>query len=281
MEPQLRLSRRTDRIFASELQYVEHLRIAGSRCQPPQLLLACSADCRHDRPADHRTLLRRHVDPPGPPHPLHPRRIGHLDARPGAHAQLSAPAGLRPAGHGGLHPALHGPLVQRHDAALPGAGGRHARRFAEDAGLRRADLPDQSGRRHRSHPAAAHDADGRLGRNRPGPGAGAHRLLLLHRRGDPAAHGPRHRVPHPRIPARGVRPLQRHPQGGERRPASGLPHAAAQRTAGDGPSRHHAVLLLGGALPHVDLPQTRHHGRRHRPSGRCSPTAPRRHGSAC
>lgn len=40
--------------------------------------------------------------------------------------KLPQTARLRPARHGGFHPAVHGFVVQRHDAALPGAGGRHA-----------------------------------------------------------------------------------------------------------------------------------------------------------
>lgn len=72
LEPQLRISRRTDRIFAPELQYVEHFRIAGCRCKPPELFLARGTAGRHDHPADHRALLRRNVDPSGPPHSLHP-----------------------------------------------------------------------------------------------------------------------------------------------------------------------------------------------------------------
>lgn len=58
-----------------------------------------------------------------------------ISALAGAHAQLPQTARLRPARHGGFHPAVHGSVVQRHDAAFPGAGGRHARRFAEDTGL--------------------------------------------------------------------------------------------------------------------------------------------------
>lgn len=86
----------------------------------------------------------------------------------------------------GFHPAVHGFVVQRHDAALPGAGGRHARRFAEDTGLRGTNLPDKPRCGRRRYPAARHDMARRVGRGRSGACFAAHRLLLLCRGRDPA-----------------------------------------------------------------------------------------------
>ena len=201
LEPQLRLPRRADRIFAPEFQHVEHLRIAGGRCQPPELLLASSTAGRHDRSTHRGAFFRRHLDALGPPHPLHPGRVADLGAGAGAHAQLPQTARLRSARHGGFHPAVHGSVVQRHDAAFPGAGGRHARRFAEDTGLRGTNLPDKPRCGRRRYPAARHDMARRVGRGRSGACFAAHRLLLLCRGRDPAAHGARHLVQDAGTPA--------------------------------------------------------------------------------
>lgn len=229
LEPQLRLPRRADRIFAPEFQHVEHLRIAGGRCQPPELLLAGGTAGRHDRPAHRGALFRRHLDALGPPHPLHPGRVADLGAGAGAHAQLPQTARLRPARHGGFHPAVHGSVVQRHDAAFPGAGGRHARRFAKDAGLRGTNLPDKPRCGRRRYPAARHDMARRVGRGRSGACFAAHRLLLLRRGRDPAAHGARHLVQDAGIPARGVRPLQQPLRGGCQADELRRPHAQRPR----------------------------------------------------
>lgn len=105
--------------------------------------------------------------------------VDRLGAGVGPHAQLPAAASFRPFGHGSLHPALHGSLVQCHDAALPGPGSRHARRPAENPGLCGTDLPDQPRSSHRCHPAADHDATGRLGRSRAGKRSRTHRLFLF------------------------------------------------------------------------------------------------------
>ena len=97
-----------------------------------------------------------------------------------------------PLAMGAFIPAVHGFVVQRHDAAFPGAGGRHARRFAKDAGLRGTNLPDKPRCGRRRYPAARHDMARRVGRGRSGACFAAHRLLLLCRGRNPAAHGARH-----------------------------------------------------------------------------------------
>lgn len=102
-----------------------------------------------------------------------------------------------------------------------------------------------------------------VGRGRSGACFAAHRLLLLCRGRDPAAHGARHLVQDTGISARGVRPLQQPLRGGRQTGELRRPHA--QRPRRDGAAGRHAVLLVGGALPDVDLPQTRHHGCSHRP----------------
>ena len=232
LEPQLRLPRRADRIFAPEFQHVEHLRIAGGRCQPPELLLASCTAGRHDRSTHRGAFFRRHLDALGPPHTLHPGRVADLNAGASTHAQLPQTARLRSARHGGFHPAVHGFVVQRHDAALPGAGGRHARRFAEDTGLRGTNLPDKPRCGRRRYPAARHDMARRVGRGRSGACFAAHRLLLLCRGRDPAAHGARHLVQDTGISARGVRPLQQPLRGGRQTDELRRPHAQRPRRDG-------------------------------------------------
>lgn len=67
-------------------------------------------------------------------------------------------------------------------------------------GLRGTNLPDKPRCGRRRYPAARHDMARRVGRGRSGACFAAHRLLLLCRGRDPAAHGARHLVQDTGIP---------------------------------------------------------------------------------
>lgn len=97
------------------------------------------------------------------------------------------------------------------------------------AGLRGTNLPDKPRCGRRRYPAARHDMARRVGRGRSGACFAAHRLLLLRRGRDPAAHGARHLVQDAGIPARGVRPLQQPLRGGCQADELRRPHAQRPR----------------------------------------------------